>query len=259
MKRSLACVWLWVLWLLWLALLPCAFAAIVITGQGGWSRFWGLSSAAISAAAWVNWALHRRDRLGPMCALIALGMTFGMLADLYGAFRALRFTEPLVMIIPLFALGHVAYVGGMLVLARRLGLTGRPAWPRTLAVVLVLYNLAGLALWATLVHPSKSLPDMHVPTAVYTAFLSTAAAAMAAVARFERRFLAVAIGGLLFLLSDAFLAVRLFQNNRHSLGDLCWITYGIGQMLIVYGAIVGGRETKETNRNNIISSGLRPS
>lgn len=164
MKRSSACVWLWVLWLLWLVLLPYTFAAIVITGQAGWSRFWGFSSAAISAAAWVNWSLHRRDRLGPMCALIALGMTFGMLADLYGAFRVLRFTEPLVMIIPLFALGHVAYVGGMLVLARRLGLTGRPAaWPRTLAVVLVLYNLAGLALWATLVHPSKSLPDMHVP------------------------------------------------------------------------------------------------
>jgi len=78
-----------------------------------------------------------------------------------------------------------------------------------------------------------------VPTAVYTLFLSTATAMMATVGWVERRFLAVGIGGLLFLLSDAFLAVRLFQNNWHGIGDLCWITYGIGQMLIVYGVVVG--------------------
>jgi len=238
-KPSLGSVLVSALWLLWLGLLPCTFAAILITGDGGWSRFWGLSSVALSAAAWVNWAIHRRDRLGAACALVALGMTLGMMADLYGAFRALRFTEPLVMIIPLFALGHVAYIAGMLTLARRLGLAGRTGWSRTLAGAHMLCNLAGLALWATLVRPSQSLPDMHVPTAAYTLFLSTATAMMAALAWVERRFLAVGIGGLLFLLSDAFLAVRLFQHNWHGVGDLCWITYGIGQMLIVYGVVVG--------------------
>jgi len=237
MRRSLRCVVISVLWLAWLGLLPGTFVAAAVTGQGGWSRFWWMSSAVLVCAAWIHWFWQRRDRLGAACALIACGITLGMLADLYGACRALRFTEPLTMIVPLFALGHVCYVAGLLILAGRLQLTGRPGWMRVLASAVVLYNLAGLALWVMLVRPSDALPGMHLPTAVYTIFLATAAAVMGAVACFDRRFLPVGIGGLLFLISDGFLAVRLFQDNWRGLGDLCWITYGIGQMLIVYGVI----------------------
>ncbi len=237
MRRSWRCVVVSVLWLAWLGLLPGTFVAALATGQGGWSRFWWMSSAVLVAAAWVHWFWQRRGRLAPACALFACGITLGMLADLYGACRALRFTEPLTMIVPLFALGHVGYIAGFLIAASRLGLTGRRGWRGTLAGAVALYNLAGLALWVTLVHPSDALPGMHLPTAVYTVFLATAAAVMAALACFDRRFLAVGIGGLLFLLSDGFLAVRLFQDNWRGIGDLCWITYGIGQMLIVYGVI----------------------
>jgi len=235
MKVSFRSVVVSALWLAWLGLLPGTFVAVLVTGQGRWSRFWWMSSAVLVAAAWVHWFGQRRDRLGPACALIACGITLGMLADLYGACRALRFTEPLTMIIPLFALGHVGYVAGSRMAASRLGLTARPGWRRTLAGAVALYNLVGLALWVTLVRPSDALPAMHLPTAVYTVFLATAAAVMAALACFDRRFLAVGIGGLLFLLSDGFLAVRLFQDNWRGLGDLCWITYGLGQMLIIYG------------------------
>lgn len=236
MTRSFGRILILGLWLLWFALLPVTFAALVITGDGGWSRFWWMSSLALSAVAWVNWAFHRRDRLASACALIALGMTLGMLADLYGAVKAVRFTEPLMMIIPLFALGHVAYIAGLVTWARRLGLTGRRGWRRTLTIAVTLYALAALALWAVVVHPSDDLPAMHLPTAVYTLFLSTSAAVMATLACRDKRFLAVAIGGLLFLASDGFLAIRLFQDNWRGLGDLCWITYGLGQMLIVFGA-----------------------
>ena len=62
---------------------------------------------------------------------------------------------------------------------------------------------------------------------------------MATVACFDRRFLAIGTSGALFFMSNALLAVRLFLDNWHGIGDLCWITYGIGQMLIVYGAIRG--------------------
>ncbi len=239
MKRSLECVLFSALWLLWFAFLPCTFGAILITGQDGWTRFWGMSSVTLSIAAWINWVLHRQDLSGQACALIALGMTLGMLADLYGAFSTLRFTEPLTMIIPLFALGHVVYIGGMMLLARRLNLTRWPGWGKAFAIAVVFYDLAGLALWSTLVRSSVDLPHMHVPTVGYTIFLSTAAAVMATAACFDRRFLAVGVGGLLFLVSDVFLAVRLFQNNWRGIGDLCWITYGVGQMLIVYGVIAG--------------------
>jgi len=237
MKRWSESVVFSVLWLAWLGLLPGTFVALVVTGDGNWDRFWWVSSAVLAVAAWSNWFFRRRERLGLALACIALGMTFGMLADVYGAFKVLRFTEPLVMIVPLFALGHVGYIAGLLLWARHLGLTGHPKWRKTLACIILVYCLMGLGLWATLVHPSDDLPAMHGPTAVYTLFLSVAAAVMATVAWFDRRFLAVGIGGLLFLISDGFLAVRLFQDNWSGLGDFCWITYGIGQMLIVYGAI----------------------
>lgn len=239
MERSWRCVLISVLWLAWFALLPCAFVAILVTGRSDWSRFWWVSSAVLAAVAWINWLWHRRDRLGPACGLIASGMTLGMLADIYGAFEGLRFTEPLTMIVPLFASGHVGYIAGFLALAHGLQLTSRPKWRGTLAGAVVLFNVIGAGLWATLVQPSDDLPSMHVPTAVYTVFLSGSTAVMATVARFDKRLLAAGIGGVLFLISDGFLAVRLFQNNWHGLGDLCWITYGIGQMLIVYGAVAG--------------------
>ena len=168
-------------------------------------------------------------------------MTCGTLADIYGAFKAIRFTEPLAMIIPLFALGHVGYVCGTLTLARHLELTGHPKWMKVLVSSVAVYFLVGLGLWAALVYPSDDLTSMHVPTAVYTIFLAAAAAVMASVACLDKRFLAMGIGGALFLISDGFLAVRLFQDNWRGIGDLCWITYGIGQMLIVYGAMAVGR------------------
>ncbi|MBN1852777.1 MAG: hypothetical protein JW829_08630 [Pirellulales bacterium] len=231
------------LWLVWFGLLPATFVAILITGESHWSRFWWVSSALLSVCAWLNWAFHRRDCLGLACGWMAAGMTFGMLADFYGAVKVLRFTEPLTIVIPLFALGHVSYIAGLVILAHRLGWTGRATWRGVWSTAVVLYNLLGLAIWVTLVYPSNALPGMHGPTAGYTVFLATAAATMATVAFFDKRFLAVGIGGALFLVSDGFLAVRLFQENWHGIGDLCWITYGVGQMLIVFGTIAGTHES----------------
>ena len=225
------------LWLGWLALLPGTFIAIVVTGQSQWNRFWWMSSVLLSLAAWTNGFLCRRSGLGLFAVLIAVGMSFGTLADIYGAFSVIRFTEPLAMIIPLFSLGPFAYIGGMLSVPNRLRLSQRSLWKKTLGAFIALYSLMGLGLWMVLVYPSNDLPHMHWPVAFYTLVLSGAAAVMATVACLDRRFLVVGTGGVLFFVSDAFLAVRLFQNNWHNIGDLCWITYGIGQMLIVYGAI----------------------
>jgi len=232
-----------ILWLGWFGLLPVTFVAIVVTGQSHWNRFWWMSSAVLSLAAWINGFLHHRDRFGLFAVLIAVGMTFGMLADIYGAFSAIRFTEPLAMIIVLFSLGHVAYIGGTLVVAHRLQLTQRSQWKKTLGSFIVVYALMGFGLWMVMVYPSDNLPHMHLAVAVYTVFLAVTAAVMATVARFDRRFLAIGIGGMLFFISDGFLGVRLFQDNWCGIGDLCWITYGIGQMLIVYGAIRAGDVT----------------
>ena len=88
-----------ILWLAWLGLLPGTFVMALITAQSQWSRFWWISSCVLSMAAWVNAFLRGRESLGLFPVLIAVGMSFGMLADIYGAFGVIRFTEPLPMII----------------------------------------------------------------------------------------------------------------------------------------------------------------
>lgn len=234
-----------ILWLVWFVLLPISFMAIVVTGESHWNRFWWMSSAVLSLVAWLNGFLRRRERSGLFAVLIAIGMSFGTLADIYGAFSAIRFTEPLPMIIVLFSLGHVAYSAGLLVLATRLELTQRSGWKRTLLSFIAVYGLCGLGLWMILVHPSEDQPSMHLPVAVYTVFLATTGAFMATVAWLDGRFLALGIGAALFFVSDGLLGIKLFQGNWLGIGDLCWITYGIGQMLIVYGAIRAGDVTEQ--------------
>ena len=231
------------LWGVWCGLLPALYAMATLTGDRSWFRYGWTSSIVLAVAAWINCLLHRRDQYGRFAALIAAGMTLGMLADCYGNCLAHWLPVPsLAVAIVLFALGHVGYIWGMFELAARLQLTEGPRWSKVLCATAGTYCLIGAGLWGILVFPSDHLPSMHVPTAVYTVFLSLAAAVMASVAILARRFLLIGLGGLLFLASDAFLAVGLFQDNWHRLGDLCWITYGIGQMLIVYGAILGSKD-----------------
>jgi hypothetical protein len=42
------------------------------------------------------------------------------------------------------------------------------------------------------------------------------------------------LGGALFLISDLILAFRLFHGSFYMAGDAVWLTYGPGQMLIVF-------------------------
>ncbi len=227
------------LWLVWCLLLPGLFSMAIITGDGHWYHRYGwVSSVVLVIAAWLNWLLCRHDRLRRFSALMAMGMTWGMLADFYGNCLSSYFAfHSICIAVPLFALGHVCYVYGTLDAARHLQLTRRPRWLGTLSRIVICFCLLGVALWGMLVYPSATLRNMSLPTLAYSIFLAAAAAVMVTVAVFDRRFIAMGLGGVLFMASDAFLAVGLFQDNWHGLGDYCWITYGTGQMLIVYGAI----------------------
>jgi len=58
----------------------------------------------------------------------------------------------------------------------------------------------------------------------------------------EPRFVPLALGALLFLVSDVFLGHRLFQGGKFLLvGDLVWMTYIVGQLLIVFSTATGLR------------------
>ena len=50
-----------------------------------------------------------------------------------------------------------------------------------------------------------------------------------------RLFIPVALGAILFLASDVLLAIWIFHDITYRPFDLVWLSYGLGQMLIVCG------------------------
>ena len=73
---------------------------------------------------------------------------------------------------------------------------------------------------------STSNPDNRFMTGLF----------MTGLALLDRRFVWMAVGAVLFLASDWFLTIKLLQGNPYDVGDACWITHGIGELLIVFGA-----------------------
>jgi uncharacterized membrane protein YhhN len=67
--------------------------------------------------------------------------------------------------------------------------------------------------------------------------LLTGMAALATTLAIEdANFIPTAVGAFLFVMSDTLLAGVLFERCRfHLIHDAIWLTYGTGQMLIVYG------------------------
>lgn len=232
---------LWIFGAAWLVLLPGNLAVIGMTGAIGLTRWWFLSSVVLSLAAGVHWFARRRSPAGRFCLGIAVGMTFGCLADAYGVVpKSWRPAEPLTMIIPLFALGHVAYLTACGDLATRLDLRKRSVWLASLGFS----TLLGLGLWAAIIAGAPSVGVYRWPTLGYTVLLSATAGTMTALAVQHRRFTPMALGAMLFLASDALLAIYLFRERLPLIGAAVWLTYGSGQMLIVFGAAaVSGRVT----------------
>jgi uncharacterized membrane protein YhhN len=76
---------------------------------------------------------------------------------------------------------------------------------------------------------------MRVPALGYTLLLSATTGVAVGYALSNRLFAPVAIGAILFLTSDLLLAVWIFHDIVYTSFDLVWLSYGVGQMLIVVG------------------------
>lgn len=240
-----------VFWIAWAVLLPCNVAYWGITGDSSFNWWWFVTSIILAMVAWQVWAWTRGVAVGAamlnekksrdilsvsrFAILIALGMTLGALPDIYGitpkASRPFSI-EPLKVSLALFGLGHIAYIAGSLHMGRLIGLFKQSKAKPIMGAWLIFWWVSGLVLWYALAS------DNHVAIGclAYTMLLSTTTGVMTGMAALDRRFCPMAIGTVLFLASDGFLAVRLFHKNAYNIGDACWITYGIGEMLIVFGA-----------------------
>jgi hypothetical protein len=193
-----------------------------------WTRM--ASSLTLVVAGW-SWYWFSRDQAANSFALlIAVGMTLGLLGDLFMA-NLLPVSEHVLWGIGAFGLGHLAYISAFLHLGNRSGLDA--AGPRWAAWVVWL--LIGLVGWYLAVYRGQQPTMLHWAALPYALLLASTAGFATGLAVQAPTFVPLAIGGGLFLLSDLILATRLFNGVRfYLIDDVVWLTYGPAQALIVY-------------------------
>jgi len=123
-----------------------------------------------------------------------------------------------------FLLAHLTYVS-LFARNRTAGIRQDPA--HLAAVLLVLVYSATLSVWIV-----PSVGELAVPVVLYICAL-TAMVCTAILARFRQRW--VAVGAILFLISDSLLAIHKFKQPVPLRDYLVWSTYYLGQYGIALG------------------------
>jgi len=238
LSDPLQSAWLLGLLALWAALLFGGFALGRAHGSPArrmpaWARMG--SSLALAAAAWSWYAFTRATPIAAFALLVAVGMTLGLLGDLFLArlVPAPGLPEPTLAGIAAFGLGHVAYLAALLSFGGAHGLLGTGPFWAAIAISLVI----GLAGWYLVVFRRGQPGALRWAALPYALLLAGMAGVAAGIATGAPAFAGVALGGALFLASDLLLAGELFGGLSFPLlGDVVWLTYGPAQALIVFGA-----------------------
>ena len=229
--------WLIGLLILWALLLFGGFifgnAAEASRRMPTWTRM--ASSATLVVAAFSWYAFTRYSPAGSYALLIAFGMTFGFIGDLALAGFLPGGRNVIVGIIS-FGIGHIFYITAMLRFATATGLTATgPRWG-----ALGVWLLVGFVGWYVVVLRGANTAGItpgvvHWIALPYALLLASTAGLATGLALQDGRFIPLALGAALFLLSDLILAGDMFSGLTFRLiGDVIWLTYGPAQMLIVY-------------------------
>ncbi len=229
----IASVWLAGLLILWAALLFGGFAFGRLNAERTgrmplWTRL--ASSGVLVLAAWSWYLVSRGTTTSLFALLIAIGMTLGLVGDLFMA-RLLPVSQYILLGMGAFGLGHVAYIAAGLVYGNQHGL----AEAGTRYGVWALWLVAGLIGWYFAVFQGRRHTALHWVALPYALLLASTAGVATGLAVQEAALWPMAIGAALFLVSDLILAAHLFNGLFFPLiEDAIWLTYGPGQMLIVY-------------------------
>lgn len=217
--------WLAGLLVLWALFLFGGFAA----GSGdpqrrmpAWTR---MASSITLVAAALSWIVASRGSpIVPYALLIAAGMAFGLLGDLTLA-GVLPGGRSVLAGMAAFGMGHILYIVAFLWVGGAV-----TAWS-----ALVGWWAVGTAGWFLVVYRHRERDRLLWAALAYALLLATTAGLASGLALTEPRYLPLAVGAGLFLLSDLILAGELFAGlHFRYIGDLVWLTYGPAQMLIVY-------------------------
>lgn len=184
-----------------------------------WTRM--ASSAVLVLLGWYGFLLAPAGEVATYARLIAVGMTFGFVGDLFMA-GLLPAPSRVLGGIAAFGVGHIAYISAIV--------GYRPV--RWWVVGLGLFVAAGL-FYAVFLRNKKRSPLLWAAL-LYSLLLASTAALGVSLALQLPLFGVLALGGLFFFASDLILALELFNQTRFPwLGDWIWFTYGPGQALIV--------------------------
>jgi hypothetical protein len=197
---------------------------------------WGRlgSSAALVLAAWAWWAFGPAQ-VATASLWLALGMTLGFVGDVFMA-HILPVRQPVIGGMAAFGLGHVAYSTALLILGGLPAFAGGGGvrWAAWLA-----WLAFGAAGWYLVVWRRSERGLLQRAALPYALLLASTTGLATGLAILEPGLWALGLGAALFLLSDLVLATQLFNGARWRLiGDVVWLTYGPGQMLIVYALMI---------------------
>ncbi len=234
LNNPLQQTWLAALLLIWALLLFGGF--VFGSNKDGrrmlvWTR---LGSSAVLVVAAFSWTLVSRDFGSERYALLlAIGMTFGFIGDLFLAKLFISGKAANLAGIAAFAVGHIFYITAIWQLGNEFGLTGTPA---RLAALSIWWLLAALG-WYFIVFRGSKASSLQWIVLPYALLLAATAGAASGLALQAPAFWPLALGAGLFLLSDTILGGIWFNDLDFPLiHDLIWLTYGPAQMLIVYSA-----------------------
>lgn len=224
----------WVLLAMWMVFLVGGLAAARFlsgaTGSGlGTVGRMGSSILLIALAmlAWYQVSTNARW----YAKWILLGMILGTVGDFFNAnlLNFIPLPDPVLGAIVAFGIGHLFYMTGLVGLLRSF----QPFHSRSLFVSILVLQLVGFAGWFGIVYLSEKQTPLLWPALGYCLLLSGTAGLATAAAAHRLPLWPLALGAILFLISDLLLAVVLFRGSFPFRSEAVWLTYGPGQMLIV--------------------------
>jgi len=225
-------IWLTILLLLWTFLLFGGFA--FGPNEDGrrmpvWTR---LGSSGTLVLAGLSWTLISRDfGIERYALFLTIGMTFGFIGDLSLAKIFVSGKAANLGGIATFGIGHIFYITAIMRFGNGLGLT----LPGPRFGSLIVWWLVAALGWYFVVYRGSKGTSLHWIVLPYALLLATTAGSAMGLALQEPSFWPLVMGAALFLLSDTILGGNWFNNLDFPLiHDLIWLTYGPGQMLIVY-------------------------
>jgi hypothetical protein len=239
----------WALLVVWAALLFGGFVFGSLDDAGRtriptWARM--ASSLTLVAAAWSWYGLVCGGTAARFGLLLAIGMMLGFIGDLALA-GLLPVAEATLVGMGAFGLGHIAYIAAMVLFGNQHGLAAPAPRYEALATWLVI----GAIGWAAVALPSSQPAALRMAALPYTLLLASTVGFAMGLALQAAIFISLAVGAGLFFLSDLVVAAEMFRDLKfQGVGDLIWLTYGPGQMLIVFAVPAALRFTHLNHREN---------